>query len=172
MKATATRPSSRRRRRVGVLAALIVAIGLVAWWRWSVSGRWRGLSADRVPLLRPTALTILPGVHLLGGLDPSAAYAIETARGLVLVDSGLRGDAGRIGEQLAELGLASRPVRTVLLTHSHGDHSGGAQALRERFGAIVYAGKGDAPVLRAGGPREAFFSTFSMPRDTPHPTTV
>jgi len=36
----------------------------------------------------------------------------------------------------------------------------------------VFAGAGDAEVLRAGGPREAFFSTFYMPNDKPHPTAV
>ena len=40
------------------------------------------------------------------------------------------------------------------------------------LGAKVYAGRGDAAVLRAGGPREAFFSTFYMPDHNPHPTTV
>ena len=39
-------------------------------------------------------------------------------------------------------------------------------------GARVFAGLGDAAVLRAGGPREAVFSTFYRPNDQPHPTTV
>ena len=38
--------------------------------------------------------------------------------------------------------------------------------------AKVYAGEGDVSVLKAGQPREAFFSTFSMPNHSPHPTTV
>src|SRR5205807_9907158 len=36
----------------------------------------------------------------------------------------------------------------------------------------VYAGRGDAEVLRAGRPREAFFSTFYMPEAAVGPTTV
>jgi glyoxylase-like metal-dependent hydrolase (beta-lactamase superfamily II) len=45
--------------------------------------------------------------------------------------------------------------------------------LRELTGARVYAGRGDAAVLRAGRPREAFFSTFEMPAEVqPGPTTV
>ena len=73
---------------------------------------------------------------------------------------------------MARLGLDWRRVRAVLLTHVHGDHTGGAEYLRANTGAKVYAGQGDAAVLRAGGPREAFFSIFSMPNDSPHPTTV
>ena len=114
----------------------------------------------------------MPGLYYLGGVSPGAAYAIETSQGLVLVDSGLRADAGLVKSQLASLGLDWTRVRAVLLTHAHGDHSGGAEYLRSVLGAKVHAGQGDAAVLRAGGPREAFFSTYFMPNDVPHPTTV
>ena len=128
--------------------------------------------AAHVPTLAPSALSIVPGLHLLGGLSPSAAYAVETSEGVVLVDSGLASDAGLVKSQMKALGLDWRDVRVILLTHVHGDHCGGAEHLRAATGAKVYAGRGDAPILRAGGPREAFFSTFHMPDDTPHPTTV
>src|SRR5262249_54032837 len=39
-------------------------------------------------------------------------------------------------------------------------------------GAEVYAGAADADVLRAGGPRDAFFSTYYRPDDSPHQTHV
>jgi glyoxylase-like metal-dependent hydrolase (beta-lactamase superfamily II) len=109
---------------------------------------------------------------MLGGLVPSTAYVVETPEGLVLVDSGLKPRAAPLRAQMAELGLDWRRIRAIFLTHAHGDHTGGAEFLREKTGAKVYAGKGDAAVLRAGGPREAFFSTFSMPDDRPHPTTI
>ena len=129
-------------------------------------------SRDRVPRLGHAPLTVVPGVHMLGGLSPSAAYVIETSAGLVLVDSGLDADAGLLKSQMAKLGLDWKGVQAILLTHVHGDHTGGAESLRSATGAKVYAGAGDAPVLRAGQPREAFFSTFHMPGQTIHPTTV
>lgn len=125
-----------------------------------------------VPPLSPAPVTLMPGIHLLGGLEPSAAYVVETSDGLVLIDSGLKPDASRLKEQMARLGLEWKRVRAILLTHVHGDHTGGAEYLRANTGAKVYAGEGDAPILRAGGPRDAFFSTFFMPNDSPHPTTV
>jgi len=130
------------------------------------------VAADSVPLLVPAAITLGRGIHLLGGLQPSAAYVVETPEGLVLVDSGLQDDAQPLKSQMAELGLAWKGLRAILLTHAHGDHSGGAEHLRAATGARVFAGARDAAVLRAGGPREAFFSTFYMPNDKPHPTTV
>jgi glyoxylase-like metal-dependent hydrolase (beta-lactamase superfamily II) len=124
------------------------------------------------PLLELDPHALAPRLYILGGLKPSAAYAVETANGLVLIDSGLDAGANPLKSELARLGLDWRGVRAILLTHAHGDHSGGAQYLREMTGATVYAGADDAGVLRAGGPREAFFSTFHMPDHTPHPTTV
>ena len=81
-------------------------------------------------------------------------------------------DANVIKSQLTALGLDWRSVRAVLITHAHADHSGGAQHLRTEAGAKIYAGQGDAGVLRAGGPREALFSAFSMPEGDLHPTTI
>ncbi len=115
---------------------------------------------------------VAPGAYLLGGLMPSAAYVVETSEGLVLVDSGLRSDASHLKAQLKGLDLDWQQVRAILLTHAHVDHSGGAEHLRAETGAKVYAGQGDAAVLRAGGPVEAFFSAFSLPGGELHATTV
>jgi glyoxylase-like metal-dependent hydrolase (beta-lactamase superfamily II) len=125
-----------------------------------------------VPLLDGSTLTILPGIHLLGDLGPAAAYVVESSDGLILIDTGLDSDARQLKSQMARLGLDWRKSRAILLTHVHGDHCGGAEHLRTATGAKVYAGQADAPFLRAGGPREAVFSTFYMPDHAPHPTTV
>jgi glyoxylase-like metal-dependent hydrolase (beta-lactamase superfamily II) len=165
MQVSMTRSARRRTWLVVGGLTLLVAASVVV-----LGDRWRR-DLD-VPRLGGSAVTLVSGVHYLGGLDPSAAYAVETSDGLVLVDAGLDDDAGRLRSQAAQLGLDWRKVRAVLLTHAHGDHSGGAAFLREATGAKIYAGKGDAPVLRSGGPREAFFSTFYMPDNTTHPTPV
>jgi glyoxylase-like metal-dependent hydrolase (beta-lactamase superfamily II) len=147
----------------GLFLLLVVMAGLVANHR---------NRARTTPLLGPFGVTIVPGIHLLGGQELSAAYVIETSEGLVLVDSGLEANASLLKSQMAKLGLDWRRIRRILLTHVHGDHVGGAEHLRTATGAKVYAGRGDATVLRAGAPREAFFSTFYMPDHSPHPTTV
>ena len=132
----------------------------------------RAKHAPAVPSLGGETVTIVPGVHMLGGLGPSAAYAVETTAGLVLVDSGLQTNAGTLVAQMDKVGVDWRNVVAFLLTHAHGDHVGGARNLSKATGAKVYAGAQDAGVVRAGGPREAFFSTFAMSGYEPHATPV
>lgn len=60
------------------------------------------------------------------------AFVIDAPGGAVLVDTGC-GDAfgpatGRLAANLARLGIAPEKVRTVVLSHAHGDHSGGLSA--------------------------------------------
>src|SRR5204863_7697557 len=57
------------------------------------------------PLLKAVPLTLAPGIHYLGGLDPAVAYAVETSDGLVLIDTGLEPDASALKGQLADLRL-------------------------------------------------------------------
>ena len=157
---------------VACLAAMIGAPPIYATYRWVDARRRASTLAARVPRLIMSPMTIVPGIHVLGGLQPSAAYVVETPEGLVLIDSGLEDNAGPLRSEMAKLGLDWRRVRAVFLTHAHGDHCGGAEYLRALARAKVYAGRDDAPVLRAGEPREAFFSTFYMPGRVPHPTSV
>ena len=172
MQGPTMRSSDRCRRLIAGLTILNLASLLLAGCRGHSAEKDAAPATGPKPLVVPSAITIVPRLHLLGRLSPSAAYVVETSEGLVLVDSGLASDAGLVKSQMKELGLDWRGVRVILLTHAHGDHCGGAEHLRSATGAKVYAGRGDAPILRAGRPREAFFSTFHMPNDTPHPTTV
>lgn len=152
------------------LLALVVAflIGAAGW----VGAQDSAPAIKRVVPLVPYAITLSQGIHLLGGLGPSAAYVIETTEGLVLVDSGRERELDLLKSQMAALNLDWEQIRAVLLTHAHADHSGGAETLRASTGAKVYAGRGDACVLRAGEPREAFFSNYSMPGEQLHRTVV
>ncbi len=151
-------------------AVAIAVLGLAGclWYRATIVS----FSKARVPSLGQSSVRVAPALYMIGDLGPSAAYAVDTTDGLILVDSGLDKDAARLKAEMAKLGLDWKRVRTILLTHAHGDHTGGAAALRLATGAKVYAGVGDAEIISVGGPREAVFSTFYMPEHTPHPTTV
>jgi glyoxylase-like metal-dependent hydrolase (beta-lactamase superfamily II) len=148
--------SMRRRRRLVVALTILIVIGVLV----SVNRR----HADAPHVLSPRAVTIVPGIHLLGGLAPAAAYVVETSAGLVLIDAGFQASA--VKGEMAALRLDWKRVVAIFLTHVHHDHSGGAQELRSATGAKVYAGQGDAAALRAGGPLEALFGTFSIGPDS------
>jgi len=159
------------------LVGVVVALGVFA-----VTNLWKSPAVTNPPTERPvvrTANRLIPepvaiaqGVYILGLSAPGAAYAVETSAGLVLIDTGLEDNAQGVSDQLAGLGLKARDIRAILLTHVHADHSLGAERLRAKSGAKVYAGRGDCAPLREGGPREAFFSTFHMPNLSPHKSTV
>jgi glyoxylase-like metal-dependent hydrolase (beta-lactamase superfamily II) len=151
----------------GLVVAACAAVGWVGAFR-TFAPRDDAISA----VLPPAAVAVAPGVYLLGRTAPAAVYLVDTADGLVLIDSGIEADARRVKQQLAELRFDVKALTAILLTHAHADHSLGAGHLRSLSGAKVYAGGADAHTLRAGGPREAFFSTFHMPNLAPHATTV
>lgn len=151
---------------LGVPAAVTVAVAFL-----SRGGDPDAVAAAARPLA-PEPAAVVPKVYLLGRSSPGAVYAVDTSDGLVLVDSGIEVTAHSVTQQLGELGLDPARLRAVLLTHVHADHVLGAVRLREQTGAKVYAGRDDCGPLRAGGPREAFLSTFNMPGVSPVPVPV
>ena len=154
------------------VALIVAACLLVPDVQGPGAAQARRVVDDAVPPLVPFPRCIKPGLYILGSLDPSPAYAVETSQGIVLIDSGLRSDASLLKSQLAGLGLKWRQIRAVLLTHAHADHTGGAERVRVETGATIYAGSGDAGVLSAGGPREAIFSAFALPEGQLHATGI
>ena len=134
----------------------------------SLRNQRRRFPKRRVPRLGRSSVEVAPGLYMIGGLAPSAVYVIDTSEGLILVDSGLDQDAGLLKSEMAKLGLDWKRVRAILLTHVHGDHSGGAEALRSATGAKVYAGR-----RRCAGPcgrraaRGVFQHVLTCPTSSP-----
>ena len=101
-----------------------------------------------------TAHEVVDGVWWLRGARGANVYALRLRDGaLALVDCGVRGSQPAIASDLRAAGLDPAEVLTLLLTHRHPDHAGGAGELRESWGVTVVAGAGDveAGVLRTGG---------------------
>ncbi len=103
-----------------------------------------GLAGFALPPLAGTAFAaanVAPvgnRLHLISGLAGNV-LALETAQGLVLVDSGGPADTEALLAALA--GLPGGPdVRTVINTHRHAPHTGGNAVLR-RAGASIIAHK-------------------------------
>jgi alkyl sulfatase BDS1-like metallo-beta-lactamase superfamily hydrolase len=72
-------------------------------------------------------------IGVMGGRDvrvpQSNTFLIETAAGNVIVDTS--GAAGAIAHRRALGAISSAPVKAIVLTHAHGDHTGGVAAWRE-----------------------------------------
>jgi metallo-beta-lactamase class B len=74
-----------------------------------------------------------------------SAWAIPTSDGIILVDALNNDDeAQRILEPgMRTLGLAPERIKTLVITHGHGDHYGGANYLKQRHQPHVVMSAGD-----------------------------
>ena len=68
----------------------------------------------------------------------------EGADEIVVIDPGDMGDV--VYEDVRSLGFTK--VAGILLTHGHGDHTGGARRLKELSGAKIYAYEEEAELLK------------------------
>jgi glyoxylase-like metal-dependent hydrolase (beta-lactamase superfamily II) len=73
------------------------------------------------------------------GLGHVNCYVIEDERGVAVVDPGLPGPRTLkvLTARLDSVGIPLRRVHTVVVTHSHPDHFGGAGWIRKETGAAV-----------------------------------
>jgi len=95
----------------------------------------------------PDIIEVAPGILRLQlpidftGLGHVNTYAMEDDRGFALVDPGLPGEASwnALGIRLAAASIPLHRVHTVVITHSHPDHFGGAGLLAQESGAEILA---------------------------------
>jgi len=88
---------------------------------------------------------VAPGVYRtqlpidMPGLGHVNMYVLEDARGVAVVDPGLPGKANAkaIASRLSDLGIPLKRVHSIVITHSHPDHFGGAMRLRRQTGADI-----------------------------------
>ena len=113
------------------------------------------MADDRHEWLAPGAFEVAPGVHRIplplpmDGLRAVNVYAIETAGGLVMIDSGwaLEVAERQLEKALGVIGYEFGDIQRFLVTHIHRDHYTLAISLRRIYGSKVALGIGEQPSL-------------------------
>jgi hydroxyacylglutathione hydrolase len=120
------------------------------------------------------------GFHLTDAYD-CHAYLVDGGTEAALVDAGIGAATDEILANVAGAGVALDAVRSLVLTHAHPDHAGGAARLRERLPALevsaspevagwVRTGDEDAMSVEAGKraefyPRDYHFAACDVERE-------
>ncbi|MEM2089188.1 MAG: MBL fold metallo-hydrolase [Thermoproteota archaeon] len=90
-------------------------------------------------------MEILPGAHWVEGVNANPYLLARVDGKLVIVDTGMLGDAKKILEYMStKMNSNPKDLKTILLTHCHPDHVGGALELKELTGAKIAIHKDDA----------------------------
>jgi len=121
--------------------------------------RWkRSLPIKEAPAVKEPPKQIFDDfpIYAVGRVGTEHAYVgdiwlIKTKEGGILVDSGGTSGLPQTWQRLKSLGIEPKEIRYVLLSHSHGDHVGGAYLWRTMGAKIV------APATAA------FAVTWAMP---------
>lgn len=89
------------------------------------------------------------GGSTLSDIRDGAVYLIDLGA-LILVDSGAGIGFAKIVRNIASLGFSPDRISTVILTHCHMDHVGGAAQFRFHFGSDIVMHALDAEIVEQG----------------------
>jgi metallo-beta-lactamase class B len=84
------------------------------------------------------------------GTKIHSSWALTTSDGIILIDTlyDYASDEAIVGG-LTKLGLDPRSVKTVIVSHAHGDHVGGAKMMQVKFDSRVVMGAADWDAIEA-----------------------
>ncbi len=92
-------------------------------------------------------MRITDDVYRVDGVSGANAYVVDLGDHLLLVDTGLGGNAERIAQFARGVGGGGREIGTIVITHADPDHTGSLVRLKELTGAQVAVHAKEAPVL-------------------------
>jgi len=93
-------------------------------------------------------MEIIPGIHRIDGVRGANAYLVIGEVSMMVIDTGMPGNARRIAAYVGGLGHNLSDVKLIVLTHADLDHVGSAAELKRMTGAKIAIHADDAPILR------------------------
>jgi len=100
-------------------------------------------------------MKILENLWQVGGagyttVEDAAVYLVRFGEKSVLIDAGCGNEQEALFENIAEVLPPEIKIEYLMLTHCHYDHTGGAEAARNRYGCRIVAHNLDAAYLENG----------------------
>jgi glyoxylase-like metal-dependent hydrolase (beta-lactamase superfamily II) len=116
-------------------------------------------------LMEPEKIT--DHLYLVGSSDLTdgrdcSVYLLDLGE-LLLIDTGAGPSAHQIIRNIERTGLDPDKLSTIILTHCHIDHVGGAQSFRDRFNSRIVMHSPDAQILEQGDPRMTAAFWYNLP---------
>jgi metallo-beta-lactamase class B len=100
------------------------------------------------------------------GMTEYSAWAVTTSEGIILIDTLYDYSVqAEVVDGLRQLGLDPATIKYAIVSHGHGDHSGGAKLLQDTFGTKIVLSAADWELLdRSQGtrPRRDVVATDGM----------
>ena len=110
-------------------------------------------------------MELLKGVHVI---ESYAATTLLVDDRLVLIDTSVDADAGKIMDYLARIKVNPKDLSTIFITHTHGDHVSGLAAIKHGSPAKVAAHKLEADFIA----RKRVYDGPGMFRHTATPVDI
>jgi glyoxylase-like metal-dependent hydrolase (beta-lactamase superfamily II) len=110
---------------------------------------------------------IFSGIYCVGGSDLSHSqdalvYLIKGEECAVLIDAGAGKASSLIWGYIQHLGVKPQELTTLILTHGHVDHIGGALFFKEKTGCRIVAHEADQEAIESGDPVLTAASWYGM----------
>ena len=93
-------------------------------------------------------MEIIPGIHRIDGVRGANAYLVIGQDEMLVIDTGLPGNAKRIAAYVKGLRKNVSDIKFIILTHADIDHIGSAAELKRMTGAKLAIHADDAAILR------------------------
>ena len=109
-------------------------------------------------LLKGRSQQITDDIHQVGGgnltsPEDAAVYLVRSEDRAALVDAGCGYSQIQLFQNIEACGVSLDRIEYLLVTHCHFDHTGGAQAVRDRTGCKIVAHEMEARFLEEGDQR-------------------